>query len=138
MAITSGVPDSAKVQFLTGTHIAADVYKIALFLDTATLGPTVTTAYAATNETSGAGYTAGGKILTNFTSGTASSKGYISFDDPQWTGASFTARGALIYNSSKTNAAIAIIDFGQNYTATNGTFTVDLPAAGASAVITLT
>jgi hypothetical protein len=134
MAITTAVCNSYKKEILDGVHAAADTYKIALFTDAATLGA-ATTAYATTNEVVGAGYTAGGLTLTGFTSGLADSVAYITFADAAWTNATITARGCLIYNSSKSNKAVAAFDFGSNITSTSGTFTVDLPVAGASALI---
>jgi hypothetical protein len=119
---------------LDGIHAAADIYKIALFTDAATLGA-ATTAYATSNEIVGAGYTAGGATLSGFTSGLADSVAYLTFSDASWANATITARGCLIYNSSKSNKAIAVFDFGGNVTSTSGTFTVDLPAVGATALI---
>lgn len=134
MAITTAVCNSYKKEILDGIHAAADTYKIALFTDAATLGA-ATTAYATTNEIVGAGYTAGGATLSGFTSGLADSVAYLTFSDASWANATITARGCLIYNSSKSNKAIAVFDFGGNVTSTSGTFTVDLPAAGATALI---
>lgn len=134
MAITSAICNSYKKEILDGVHASTDTYKIALYTDAATLG-SATTAYATTNEVSGSGYTAGGATLSGFSSGLASSTAYLTFSDPSWTNATITARGCLIYNSSKSNKAVAIFDFGSNVTSTNGTFTVDLPVAGASALI---
>ena len=134
MAITTAVCNSYKQEILEGVHASTDTYKIALFTDAATLGA-ATTAYASTNEVSGTGYTAGGVTLTGFTSGLSSGTAYITFSDASWANATITARGCLIYNSSKSNKAVAAFDFGGDITSTNGTFTVDLPVAGASALI---
>lgn len=134
MAITTAVCNSYKKEILEGVHASTDTYKIALFTDAATLGA-ATTAYASTNEVSGTGYTAGGVTLTGFTSGLSSGTAYITFSDASWANATITARGCLIYNSSKSNKAVATFDFGGNITSTSGTFTVDLPVAGASALI---
>jgi hypothetical protein len=135
MAITTAVCDSYKQEILEGVHASNDTYKIALYTDAATLGAT-TTAYASTNEVASAGgYTAGGVTLTGFTSGLADGVAYITFADASWSNATITARGCLIYNSSKSNKAVAAFDFGGNIVSTNGTFTVDLPAAGADALI---
>jgi hypothetical protein len=134
MAITTAVCNSYKQEILEGVHASTDTYKIALFTDAATLGA-ATTAYASTNEVSGTGYTAGGVTLTGFTSGLSSGTAYITFSDASWANATITARGCLIYNSSKSNKAVATFDFGGNITSTSGTFTVDLPVAGASALI---
>lgn len=134
MAITTAICNSYKQEILEGVHASADVYKIALYTSTATLGAS-TTAYTATNEVTGTGYTAGGATLTGFASGLSGSTGYLTFTDPSWASSTITARGCLIYNSSKTNKAVAAFDFGADVVSTNGTFTVDLPVAGASALI---
>jgi hypothetical protein len=134
MAITTAICNSYKKELFDGTHASGDTYKIALFTDAATLGAG-TTAYSSTNESSGAGYDAGGKTLTGFTSGLDGSTAYVTFTDASWTSATITARGCLIYNSSKSNKAVAVFDFGQNVTSTNGTFTVDFPGTGASSLI---
>lgn len=132
MAITQGLTFAFKDELSKGTHnLDSDTLKIALFSSSATLTPAATTAYSTTNEISGTGYTAGGKTLV-LASGypaqdaTTGSKSYR-FDAAAWTSASFTARGALIYNSSKSNKAIAILDFGADRTVTASTFTISFP-----------
>lgn len=133
MAITAGLCDSYTQELLSGTHTSADTYKIALYTSAATLS-SATTVYSATNEVSGAGYTAGGQTLTGFATSLDTGVAILDFTtDPSWTSATITARGALIYNSSKTNKAVAILDFGSDITSTNGTFTVTFPAATAAA-----
>jgi len=128
MAITAAFCTSAKGEFFGGTHAAADSYKIALYTSTATLDAT-TTAYSATNEVVGAGYTATGTGLTGFTVTTSGVTAILDFTtDPSWTSATITARGALIYNSTKANKAVAVLDFTTDKTSTNGTFTVVFPA----------
>ena len=134
MAITSAICNSYKQELLEGVHASTDTYKIALYTDAATLSAS-TTAYSATNEASGTGYTAGGEELAGFTTGRSSSTAYLTFTDPAWSNATITARGCLIYNSSKENKAVAVFDFGQNVSSVNGTFTVDLPGVGASSLI---
>jgi hypothetical protein len=134
MAITTSICNSYKQELLEGVHASGDTYKIALFTDSATLDK-ATTAYSSTNEVSGAGYDAGGKSLTGFTSGLSTDTAYITFDDPSWTSSTITARGCLIYNSSKSNKAVAVFDFGSNVVSVSGTFTIDFPTAGASALI---
>jgi len=134
MAITSAICSSYKKEVLDGTHASGDVYKMALYTDLATLSAATTT-YSSTNEVSGTGYTAGGATLSGFSTGLSSTTAYLTFSDPSWSNATITARGCLIYNSSKSNKAVAVFDFGGNVTSTSGTFTVDLPAAGASALI---
>ena len=99
------------------------------------------TAYATTNEASGTNYTAGGQALSGGTVALSGTTAYVDFDDEAWTSITITARYALIYNTSAaltTNAACFFLDFTEDKTATNGTFTVVFPAAGASAVLTLT
>lgn len=134
MAITAAVTNSFKTELLAMTpHTAADVYKIALFTSTATLSA-ATTAYAATNEVSGTGYTAGGATLAGFAVSLDTNTAVLDWTtDPTWPSATFTARGALIYNSSRTNKSVAVLDFGSDITATAGTFTVQFPAATAAA-----
>jgi len=134
MTITSAICNSYKKELFDGTHTAGDTYKIALFTDAATLGAD-TTAYASTNEVSGAGYTAGGKNLTGFSSGLDGSTAYLTFTDAAFTSATITARGCLIYNSSKSNKAGSVFDFGANISSTSGTFTIDFPGTGASSLI---
>ena len=132
MAITSAFCTSAKGEFLQGTHTSADTYKIALYTSAATLDST-TTAYAATNEVSGTGYSAGGTSLTGFTVTTSGTTAILDFTtDPSWANATITARGALIYNSTKSNKAVAVLDFGSDKTSTSGTFTVVFPTPDAS------
>lgn len=135
MSITTAICNSYKQEILEGVHSSLDTYKVALYTDAATLSA-ATTAYSATNEVAtGSGYTAGGLTLANFTSGLSGSVAFVTFDDPQWTSASITARGCLIYNSSKSNKAVSVYDFGQNVTSVNGTFTVDFSQVGSTAPI---
>ena len=126
---------SGLVNFNTGT---AYTYKIALYTANATLNNT-TAAYTVTGEVVGTGYTAGGKdlvISTRPTGDTSNNVAYISFDPVIWTGASFTCRGALIYNST-TTATVAVLNFGSDKT-TTGTFTVTFPTpSSTTAVITI-
>ena len=134
MAITQTTCTSFKVELLTGTHnFSSDTFKIALYTGDATLGAD-TTAYSATNEVSATGYTAGGNTLTVSTTPTSSSTiAYASFANTSWSSA-LTARGALIYNSSKSNKAVAVLDFGADKTS-SGTFTVTFPTADATSAI---
>lgn len=134
MPITTAICNSYKQEILEGVHSNADTYKLALFTSAATMGAS-TTAYSTTNEASGTGYTAGGATLSGLTTGLASGTAYLTFSDPSWANSTITARGCLIYNASKGNKAVAVFDFGQDVTSTNGTFTVDLPAAGASSLV---
>jgi hypothetical protein len=134
VAITTEICNSYKLELLRGVHNTGDVYKIALYTSAATLNK-ATTAYSATNETSGAGYTAGGNVLAGEVSALSGDIAYLDFNDPVWNAASFTARGALIYNATQANRAVASFDFGADVTATAGDFTVTLPAPGATAAV---
>lgn len=115
--------------FAAGTSY---VYKIALYTAFADLSY-ATLIYTTTNEITGTGYTAGGNTLTRIVPATTDQVAYISFQNTTWNPANFTARGALIYNST-TNAAVAVLDFGSDKTATN-TFTVTFPTADATNAI---
>lgn len=137
MPFTQGIVNSFFAEAIAGIHvIPGDTLKLALYTDAVTLGPT-TTAYAATGEVSGAGYTAGGKALSNVTVSTVSKSGkvvtVVDADDPVWISATITARGALIYNASKANRAISVLDLGGLVGVVNGTLTITLPdPAGAT------
>ena len=132
MAITQAIPTSFKAEILQGIHDSADTYKMALYTSVATLGAS-TTAYSATNEVVGTGYTLGGTTLSGFNVTTSGTTAILDFaTDPSWDNASITARGALIYNSSKSNKAVYVLDFGSDITSTNGTFAVTLPAPDAT------
>ena len=148
MAISSAICNTFKRDLLKGFHdfdsSGGDTFKIALYTSSATLGAS-TTDYSTTNEitnTSGSAYTAGGETLTNngVTGGSGASTAYVDFADAQWTSASFTANGALIYNTTTdggtgTTDAVCILAFGGDFTASNGTFTVQFPAANTSDAI---
>ena len=136
MAITQAMCTSFKVDLLDAEHdFGADTFKIALFTSSATLDAS-TTAYSVTNETSGTGYTAGGNTLTVSTTPTSSgTTAYISFANTTWSTASITARGALIYNSTNADKAVAVLDFGADKTSTAGDFTINFHTADASNAI---
>jgi hypothetical protein len=139
MSITQSLCTSFKVDLLAGTMNftsgTGDTFKMALYTSSATLGPT-TTAYSPTNEISGAGYTAGGNILTVSQSPTSGgTTAFISFSNTTWNSASFTCRGALIYNSSQSDKAVAVFDFGSDKTVVGGSFTVSFPTADATSAV---
>lgn len=135
MAISQAMCSSFKQQLFLGEHdLDTDVIKIALYTSSATLDAS-TTAYSATNEVSGTGYTAGGNTLTGATVSLSGTTAYVDFSDTTWTTATITARGALIYNSSKSNKAIAVLDFGADKTSTAGDFTVQMPTNDASSAL---
>ncbi|WP_290943594.1 hypothetical protein [Hyphomonas sp.] len=135
MAITQAMCTSFKAEILDEQHdLVADTLKIALFTSSANLGAS-TTAYSTSNEVSGTGYTAGGETLTSKAVSTTGTTAHFDAADPTWTSASFTARGALIYNSTNSDKAIAVLDFGGDFTVSSGTFKIIFPAAGANAII---
>ena len=128
MAITQAMCTQFKRDVMLGLHdLDSDTIKIALFTSSATLNAT-TTAYATTNEISGAGYTAGGVTLASASVINNSTSGCFDATDPEWTSATFTARGALIYNDTESDLAIAVLDFGGDFTVAGGTFKVVFPA----------
>ena len=141
MAITSAICTSFKVELLKGVHdftaTTGDTFKIALYDSDATLGAS-TTAFSTSEEitnTSGSAYTSGGATLTSVTPVASSTTAVCDFADVSFSSASFTANGALIYNSSASNAAVCAIAFGSDKTATNGTFTIQFPTADATNAI---
>ena len=134
MSVTACVVDSYKEDVLNGAQSSSDTYKLALYTAAAATLNASTTAYTATGEITGTGYTAGGATLSGFTVGLSSNTAYLTFSNPTWTSATITADTALIYNSSKSNKAVAVLSF-TSAGVTNGTFTVDLPTAGALSTI---
>lgn len=139
MAITQSLCTSFKVELLDGIQdfsaSGGDTFKMALYTSSATLGPT-TTVYSSTNEISGAGYTAGGNtLIISQTPTSAGTTAFLSFTNTTWTGATFTCRGAMIYNSSKANRSVAIFDFGSDKTVLDGTFTIEFPVANATSAV---
>ncbi len=137
MSITAALTNAFKQErySLVNTHAAADVFKIALYTSSASLDKN-TTVYSATNEVVGTGYTAGGQTLVGFTPGFASDTAWIDWTtDPTWPASTITARGALIYNSSRSNAAVAVIDFGADIITSATAFNVTLPLPAAATAL---
>jgi hypothetical protein len=135
MAITQTMTDTCKEDLLTGdVHFDTDTFKIALFTSDATLDAS-TTAYSTTNEVSGTGYTAGGNTLSGASVTVSDNVAFVDFADTTWSSSTITARGALIYNTSNSNASIAVLDFGSDKTTSNSTFTVTFPAASATTAL---
>lgn len=138
MAITTAICSSFRQQILVGTHnltaSTGDVFKLALYVSAATLGA-ATTAYSATNEASGTGYTAGGAALTNITPALSGTVACVDFQDLTISAVTTTARGCLIYNSSKSNAAMSVHDFGADKTSSGGDFIITFPTPDASNAI---
>ena len=127
--IQQGLTNSFKQEMLqAGQNLATDTLKMALYTAFADLGPT-TTAYTTTNEVVGTGYTAGGEPVTGATISvdTQTNTVYVDFNDVSWPGANFTARGALIYNVTQSNASVAVLDFGSDKTFTSVNNTVTMP-----------
>ena len=114
-------------------YLAEGTLKMALYTADADLGAD-TLVYSTANEVVGTGYTAGGKVLTGVTVNKSGTTAYLDFTDVVWDPANFTARGALIYNTSLGNLAVAVLDFGADKTATT-TFTVQTPANTADAAL---
>ena len=144
MSILQTATTSFKVELLQSIHnfgpTSPDTFKIALYTAAADLGY-ATTVYSTSNEVTGAGYTAGGNTLTISTSPTSGNNSlniptaYINFSNTSWTGATFTARAALIYNSTEGNKSVAVLDFGSDKTVSNDTFQIIFPTADANSAI---
>ena len=144
MSITQAMSTLFKKDLLLGDHhLDTDDIRIALYTSSASLDASTdgyTTSNEITNE-SGSAYSAGGKQLTSVAVTENSTSGVFDAADPEWTSASFTARGALIYNktlgdaSSNSRGAIAILDFGGDFTVSGGTFKIVLPTASRSNAI---
>ena len=134
-----------KTGLMNGTFdFTSGSFYLALYTNSATLDATTTVYTAAANpaapstgevSNSGTNYTAGGNTLTGNAISYAGTTAWITFSDSNWTAATITARGALIYDSSASNAAIAVLDFGADKTSTVGTFTVQMPVAAASTAL---
>jgi hypothetical protein len=139
MAITQAMCTSFKKELMTGTHdftaSTGNTFKLALYTSSATLDAT-TTAYSATNEVSGTGYSAGGATLTNVTPTTSGTTAYTDFADLTFSSATITANGALIYNDTAAgDPAVVVLAFGGDKSSTAGDFTIQFPTADASNAI---
>ena len=138
MAITQAVCTSFKQELLVEGHNftnGQDTFKIALYTSSASLDAS-TTAFTTSNEVSDSGsYSSGGGSLTSVPPTTSGTTAICDFADISFTSATITARGAMIYNSSNSNKAVCILDFGGDKTSTSGTFTIQFPAADASNAI---
>jgi hypothetical protein len=144
MSILQGATTSFKVQLLQAVHnfgpTSPNTFKIALYTANADINAS-TTIYSTTNEVTGTGYTAGGNTLTISTSPTSGNDSsniptaYISFNNTSWANATFTARAALIYNSTQGNKSVAVLDFGADKTVSNDTFQIIFPTPDANSAI---
>jgi len=145
MSIAQTATTSFKVELLQAVHnfgpTSPDTFKVALYTGAASIGPT-TTAYTTSGEVVGTGYTAGGNTLVISTSPTSGNNAssvptaYISFNNTSWTNATFTARGALIYNDTVAGKpSVAVLDFGSDKTVNNDTFQIIFPTPDANSAI---
>jgi hypothetical protein len=140
MAITQAICNSFKKELLEGDHdfdSGADVFKLALYTSAATLN-SATTVFTTSDEVANTGqYVTGGGTLVNSGTSIVGGVAFCDFADLSFTGVTLTARGALIYNTSATvaNAAVAVLDFTADKTATDGTFTIIFPADTSAAAI---
>jgi hypothetical protein len=135
--IQQGLTNSFKQEMLqAGQNLATDTLKMALYTAFSDIGQ-LTTAYTTSNEVVGTGYTAGGELVTGATISTDTQTGtvYVDFNDVSWPGASFTARGALIYNVTRSNKSVAVLDFGSDKTFTSSNNTVTMPANTATTAL---
>jgi hypothetical protein len=145
MAITQAMTTSFKVEILNGIHAfgttvtrgatTPDTFKIALYTSSATLDST-TTVYSTTNEVAtGGGYSAGGNTLTTVAPTSSGTTAFLDFNDTTWSSSTITANGALIYNSTQSNKAVAVLAFGSDKSSSGGNFTIQFPVADASNAI---
>ncbi len=130
---------SFKSELLSGVHdfaTAGDTFKLSLYTSSSTINNASTTVYTTSDEVADSGsYAAGGGSLANQAVSTDGTTALVDFDDLSFTSATITARYALIYNSSDSNKAVCVLDFGTDQTSTSGTFTIQFPSAGASTAI---
>jgi hypothetical protein len=142
MAITTNaICNSFKQELLQAEHdfdtsgASGNTFNLALYTSTAVLGKSTTSYTTGGQSSSPAGYTAGGKALVNTGTSLSVNTAITNFSDLSFTGVTLTARGALIYNTSNADAAVCVLDFGGDKTATSGTFTVQFPAYTSTAAI---
>ena len=130
---------SFKSELLSGVHdfaTAGDTFKLSLYTSSSTINNASTTVYTTSDKVADSGsYAAGGGSLANQAVSTDGTTALVDFDDLSFTSATITARYALIYNSSDSNKAVCVLDFGTDQTSTSGTFTIQFPSAGASTAI---
>ena len=140
MSIQQGLTNSFKQDMLqAGQDIITDTLKMALYTAFSDIGP-LTTEYTTDNEVVGAGYTAGGvevtgAVISTSTTGPTAGTVYVNFNNVSWPGANFTARGALIYNTSKSNKSVAVLDFGSDKTFSSTSNTVTMPVDSATTAL---
>ncbi len=146
MAITSAICTSFKVELLEGDHdfnVGVDAFKCALMKALASQSGTYGAATTNYSDVTGnsdelaatGGYSSGGNTLTNIAPTSAGTTAYIDWADTEWTSATFTTRGCIIYNSNDGNSAVMVIDFGADYSVSGGTFEIQWPAADSTNAI---
>lgn len=136
--IQQGLTNSFKQEMLqAGQNLATDTLRMALYTALADIGPATTTYTGTTNEVTGTGYAAGGVVVTGAIISTDTQTGtvYVNFNNVSWPGANFTARGALIYNTTRSNKSVAVLDFGSDKTFTSTNNTVTMPANTATTAL---
>jgi hypothetical protein len=132
--IAQTLTTSFKQQLLQAVHdFSTDTFYMALYTANADLGAT-TTVYTASGEISGTGYTATGQVMTGVSVSVTDTTAFVNFTNVVWTTGAFTARGALIYNTSKGNKSVAVLDFGADKTTTTS-FTVVMPTNSATSAL---
>ena len=135
--IQQGLTNSFKQEMLqAGQNLVTDTLRMALYTAFSDIGP-LTTVYTTANEVTGAGYAAGGVIVTGVTlntetTGPNAGTVYVNFDNVAWPGANFVARGALIYNVTRSNKSVAVLDFGSDKTFSSVSNTVTMPVNSAT------
>lgn len=140
MSIQQGLTNSFKQDMLQGEqNIITDVLYMALYTAFSDIGQ-LTTEYTTDNEVTGTGYTAGGvevtgAVLSTVTTGQNAGTVYVNFDNVSWPGANFTARGALIYNTSQSNKSVLVLDFGSDKTFSSTNNTVTMPVNTATTAL---
>ncbi len=138
MAISTAMTTSFKSELMSALHDfdnpGGNTFKIALYTSSATLGAS-STAYSATNEVTGTGYSAGGNTLTSVSPTTSGTTAYVDFADTTWSNSTITANGALIYNANSSNAAVVTLAFGSDKSSSNGDFVIVFPTANATDAI---
>ena len=140
MAITQAMCTSFKKELLDAGHnfktsgAGGNSFNIALYTNSASLDAS-TTGYTTSNEASGTGYTAKGKLLTNVTPTTGGTTAFVDFDNVTWSSSTITARGALIFNDTNSDTAVAVLDFGSDKSSTSGDFTIQFPTPDATNAI---
>jgi hypothetical protein len=135
MAITQAMCTTFKEELFKAEHnFSSHTFKMALYTSSASLSA-ATTAFTTSGEVSGGSYSSGGVSLSNVSVSTSETTAFIDCDDVSFTGSTFTARGALIYNSSASNKAVAVLDFGEDKSPSSQTLTVTIPAAAATTAL---